>query len=168
MTNGLSLGPLFRHTVGFDHFDDLMDAALRADQGSSYPPYDIVREDEDHYRIDMAVAGFRQQDLNVTVQENQLTVSGAAPREERGSDEEAGETWLHRGIARRAFERNFRLAEHVQVRGASLRDGLLTIRLERVIPESSRPRMVEIEADNGHNGSGGQTLEHGSGKAEQH
>lgn len=147
MNTGVALGPLFRHTIGFDHFDDLMDAALRADQSGGYPPYDIVREGEDRYRIDMAVAGFSQDDLDVTVKENQLSISGNAGAGSQDGDSE--ETWLHRGIARRPFQRTFRLAEHVQVEGARLRDGLLRVRLKRVIPESSRPKSVKIEADEG-------------------
>lgn len=143
MTTGFSLAPLFRHSVGFDHFDELLNSALRADQGSSWPPYDIVREGEDRYQIVMAVAGFREKELNITVQENELRISADAAAEE--SNEER--TWLHRGIARRAFQRTFRLADHVQVKGARLRDGLLTVELQRVIPEEAKPRMVPIEAE---------------------
>lgn len=142
MNTGFSLAPLFRHTVGFDHFDELLNNALRADQGSAWPPYDIVREGEDLYQIVMAVAGFREKDLNITVQENELRISAEAGSDQGGEQR----TFLHRGIARRAFQRTFRLADHVQVKGARLRDGLLTVELERVIPEEAKPRMVPIEA----------------------
>ncbi len=159
MNTGVALGPLFRHSVGFDQFDDLMDAALRTDERGGYPPYDIVREGEDRYRIDLAVAGFSQEDLDVSVKENQLSISGDARAGQH--DEDSEETWLHRGIARRPFQRTFRLAEHVQVEGASLRDGLLRVRLKRVIPESSRPKTVEIETDNSDGESRvGRDLEH--------
>lgn len=140
MNTGFSLAPLFRHTVGFDHFDDLLNTALRADQGNGYPPYDIVREGEDRYQVVMAVAGFAESDLNITVKENVLTVAGKADQRD-----EADRTWLHRGIARRAFERTFRLADHVRVSDAELRDGLLTIALVRVIPEEAKPRMIPIQ-----------------------
>lgn len=140
MNTGFSLAPLFRHTVGFDHFDDLLNSALRADQGNGYPPYDILREGEDRYQIVMAVAGFAEQDLNITVKENVLSVAGKAD-----TAEAPDRTWLHRGIARRAFERTFRLADHVRVTDAALRDGLLTVSLQRVVPEEAKPRMIPIQ-----------------------
>lgn len=141
MNTGISLAPLFRHTVGFDRFDELLNNALRADQSGGYPPYDIVRQGDDAYQVIMAVAGFAEQDLTITVKENELRIAGRVA----GSDEDDGRTWLHRGIARRAFERTFRLADHVRVSGASLNDGLLTVSLERVIPEEARPRMIDIQ-----------------------
>ncbi|MCK0536649.1 Hsp20 family protein [Alcanivorax sp. CY1518] len=145
MSTQFSLAPLFRHTVGFDRFNELLDTALRADQSSSYPPYDILREGEDSYRVVMAVAGFTQDDLQITAKENLLTVTGRQNEEKPvPGGEGASVTWLHRGIARRSFERNFRLADHVQVEGASLRDGLLEIHLRRVLPEASRPREIQI------------------------
>ncbi|MEE4252093.1 MAG: Hsp20 family protein [Alcanivoracaceae bacterium] len=144
MNSGFSLAPLFRHSVGFDRFDDLINNALRADQSGGYPPYDIIRDADGRYRIVMAVAGFREPELNITVQENELKVSG---RVEVSTNDEDGLTWLHRGIARRAFERTFRLADHVRVTGAALKDGLLTVRLEQVVPEEARPRMVPIQSE---------------------
>jgi molecular chaperone IbpA len=140
MNAGFSLAPLFRHTVGFDHFDELLNSASRADQSPSYPPYDIIREGEDRYQIVMAVAGFGDEDIGIVVKENVLTVSGKAE-----SDQPEERTWLHRGIARRAFERTFRLADYVRVSSADLRDGLLSVKLERVLPEEAKPRMVPIE-----------------------
>lgn len=143
MNNTFSLAPLFRHTVGFDRFDELLNSALRADQGGGYPPYDIVREGEDQYQVIMAVAGFEERDLNVTIKENELRISGKVESAEQGDER----TWLHRGIARRAFERSFRIADHVRVEGARLRDGLLYVDLKRVIPEQARARMVEIQRE---------------------
>lgn len=144
MNSGFSLAPLFRHSVGFDRFDDLINNALRADQSGGYPPYDIIRDADGRYRIVMAVAGFRESELNITVQENELRVSG---RVEVPTTDEDGRTWLHRGIARRAFERTFRLADHVRVTGAGLKDGLLTVQLEQVVPEEAKPRMVPIQSE---------------------
>lgn len=144
MNTTFSLAPLFRHSVGFDRFDDLINSALRADQSGGYPPYDIIRDADGKYRIVMAVAGFREPELNITVQENTLTVSGRV--EVPVNDAQSDSTWLHRGIARRAFERTFRLADHVQVSNAALKDGLLTIYLEQVIPEEARPRLVPIQS----------------------
>lgn len=146
--NNVSLAPLFRHTVGFDRFDELFNSALRADQGSSYPPYDIVREGDDRYQVIMAVAGFTERDINITVQENELRIAAKA----EPSAETEGQTWLHRGIARRAFERVFRLADHVRVEGADLKDGLLYVTLERIIPEEAKPRLVEIRRGRDLNG----------------
>lgn len=142
MNTGFSLAPLFRHSVGFDRFDELLDAALRADQSSGYPPYDIIREKDGCYRIVMAVAGFRRSDMEITVQENELRIRGglSEPGEE-------GRTWLHRGIARRAFERTFKLADHVEVASASLDDGLLTVTLNRVIPEEKKPRIIPVDGE---------------------
>ncbi len=144
MNSGFSLAPLFRHSVGFDRFDDLINNALRADQSGGYPPYDIIRDADGRYRIVMAVAGFRESELNITVQENELRVSG---RVEVAANDEEGRTWLHRGIARRAFERTFRLADHVRVTGAALKDGLLTVHLEQLVPEEAKPRMEPIQSE---------------------
>lgn len=135
-----TLAPLFRHTVGFDRFDELLDATLRSDQANGYPPYDIIREGDNRYRVVMAVAGFARDEISVTVQENVLRITGkpVTERDER-------RTWLHRGIARRAFDRTFRLADHVEVEDAGLSDGLLTVALKRVIPESKKPREIPID-----------------------
>jgi len=131
--------PLYRTSVGFDRLASLMSSATRQDQGNSYPPYNIVVTSEDHYRITMAVAGFSEDDITITSEQNRLLVSG------NGADEpeEQGE-YLHRGIATRAFERRFNLADHVKVTGASLENGLLHIDLEREIPEEMKPRTIKI------------------------
>ncbi|MCG8394413.1 MAG: Hsp20 family protein [Pseudomonadales bacterium] len=142
MNTGFSLAPLFRHSVGFDRFDELLDAALRADQSNGYPPYDIIRESDGRYRIVMAVAGFGRKDLEITVQENELRIRGHLP-----AQSESERTWLHRGIARRAFERTFKLADHVEVDGAGLDDGLLTVTLTRVVPEEKKPRVIPVDGE---------------------
>lgn len=138
-----SLAPLFRRSVGFDRFDELFDDVLRSEAYSGYPPYDIVREADGSYRLIMALAGFGEKDLSIVAQSGKLTVSGNWPKEEENVKSDA--EWLHRGIARRAFERSFRLADHVEVKSATLRDGLLEVRLEQVIPEAERPRQIQIQ-----------------------
>lgn len=134
--------PLFRSGVGFEHIESLIDSAMRTAEGAdSYPPYNIERTGEDAYRITLAVAGFAKDDLNVEVRENTLTVSG-----ERKNVQEEGVTYLHRGIAGRAFERRFQLADYVEVVNADLQNGLLTIELARRVPEAMKPRKVVIGA----------------------
>jgi molecular chaperone IbpA len=140
-TFDFDLTPLFRSTVGFDRLPRLMDAALRSDEGAlSYPPYNIEQMDEDHYRITMAVAGFRDADLNVTAEDDLLVISGKVSRDEEQR------TYLHRGIAGRAFERRFTLADHIRVAGATLSNGLLNVDLVREVPEEMKPRSIKIQA----------------------
>lgn len=127
--------PLFRSTVGFDRLFDLMDTV--PDQAQSYPPYNIERVDDTHYRISLAVAGFAEKDLQAEVREGVLTVIG---KRETAEDPK----FLYQGIAGRSFERRFQLAEYVEVRNAVLENGLLHIDLERVIPEEKKPRQILI------------------------
>lgn len=135
------LSPLYRSTVGFDRLFSMMDQMANVDNGgSSYPPYNIERTGENAYRITMAVAGFGQKDLNIEVKENTLTIRGEKVAEE---GKERGEV-LYRGIAERSFERRFQLADHVEVRGAELENGLLHVELVRQIPEALKPRTIEI------------------------
>lgn len=131
--------PLYRATVGFDQIADLMDRVLASDvQTQTYPPYNIEKTAEDAYRISIAVAGFSDADLSVEVKDKALVVSA------RKADEDENATYLHRGIATRAFERRFHLADHVKVTGASHEHGMLHIDLEREIPEALKPRQIEI------------------------
>ncbi len=131
--------PLYRATVGFDRMADMLDRVMSSDVSApSYPPYNIEKVDQNAYRISIAVAGFSADDLNIEVKENALLVS--ARREESDDDR----TFLHRGIATRAFERRFHLADHVKVTGASHADGMLHIDLVREIPEALKPRRIEI------------------------
>jgi molecular chaperone IbpA len=135
----LDLSPLFRSTVGFDHLSRLLDTVSRVDdQALAYPPYNIEKLSDDHYRVTMAVAGFSEKDLEITVVGPTLTVVG------RASKEEAAPTYLHRGIAGRSFERRFQLADHIKVSNAALVNGLLAIDLEREVPEALKPRTVTI------------------------
>ena len=133
--------PLYRATVGFDKIADLMDRALSNDVGQpSYPPYNIEKTAADSYRISIAVAGFGEEDLTVEVKENALVISA------RKADEPEGRSFLHRGIATRAFERRFTLADHVRVIGASHADGMLHIDLHREVPEALKPRRIDISS----------------------
>ncbi|MGH7047217.1 MAG: Hsp20 family protein [Stellaceae bacterium] len=131
--------PLFRSTIGFDRLTRLVDAASRMDGAAlSYPPYNIEKTGEDAYRLTMAVAGFAPDEVDVTVHENTLLVTGKAKK-----DEDDGR-YLHRGIARRAFERRFSLADHMKVVGATLDHGMLHVDLVREVPEAAKPRRIEI------------------------
>ena len=131
--------PLYRTSVGFDRLATLMSSATRQDQGNSYPPYNIRTMGEDNYQITMAVAGFSEDDIEITTEHNRLLVTGNRSDE----TEEQGE-YLHRGIATRSFERRFNLADHVRVIGANLENGLLHIDLERELPEAMKPRTIKI------------------------
>lgn len=131
--------PLYRATVGFDRIADLMDRVLSTDVAQpAYPPYNIEKTAENAYRISLAVAGFSADDLSVEVKDGALTVAA------RKSGEEDPRTYLHRGIATRAFERRFALADHVRVTGATHADGMLHIDLVREVPEALKPRRIEI------------------------
>ncbi|MGD9867544.1 MAG: Hsp20 family protein [Hyphomicrobiales bacterium] len=144
------LTPLYKSTIGFDRFASLFDQ-LNALDGDvpAYPPYNIERLGESEYRISMAVAGFGEKDLDIEVKENTLTIRG-----ERKQTEEKSE-YLHRGIATRAFERRFQLADHVEIKGAELVNGLLHVDLKREVPEAMKPRKVAINAD----GEGARVIE---------
>lgn len=136
------LTPLFRSTVGFDRLADMLDSVGQYDPGASYPPYNIERTDENHYRISLAVAGFGEDELSVEVREGVLSVQGR--REEKDTAEQVH--YLYQGIAGRSFDRRFQLAENVEVGGAHLANGLLHIDLERIVPEEQKPRHIPISA----------------------
>ena len=136
--------PLYRATVGFDRIADMLDRVMASDVSApSYPPYNIEKVDENAYRISIAVAGFSVDDLSLEVKEGALLVSA------RRDDSDDGRTFLHRGIATRAFERRFQLADHVKVTGATHADGMLHIDLVREIPEALKPRRIEITRSQG-------------------
>src|SRR3954447_3070013 len=130
--------PLFRTAIGFDRMARLMDTATSAAEASSYPPYNIERTGEDTYRLTMAVAGFWPEELDLVVKENTLVVAGRVSREGQKGE------LLYRGIAGRAFERRFVLADHIVVDGADLQNGLLHVGLKRVVPEALKPRRIAI------------------------
>ncbi|MCA0201575.1 MAG: Hsp20 family protein [Proteobacteria bacterium] len=130
------LSPLYRATVGFDNLNRLFDATLN--DAPSYPPYNIAKAGEDAYRITFAVAGFADKDLDVQIENHTLTVRGKTSQDDQAT------TFLHRGIAGRSFERKFELADHIQVTGAAMENGLLHIDLRREIPEALKPRKIAI------------------------
>ncbi len=134
----IDFAPLFRTAIGFDRMARLMDSAASATEASSYPPYNIEKTGDDTYRLTMAVAGFRPADLELVVKENTLAISG------RVTNDTAKSEVLYRGIAGRAFERRFVLADHIVVEGAELQNGLLHVGLKRVVPEALKPRRIEI------------------------
>lgn len=136
------LTPFYRNTVGIDRlFDRITSQIDAAATGGNYPPYDIVRTGPDQYEIRVAVAGFRQGEIDVEFHEGRLTVNGRAEDRNEGIEFE----YLHNGIAHRSFQRQFTLADYVEVRGAVLHDGILTVKLERIVPESQRPKSIAIE-----------------------
>ena len=135
------LAPLYRATVGFDQIADMMDRVLSSDVAQpTYPPYNIEKTADDAYRISIAVAGFADEDLSVELREGQLIVSARKTE----TEDDKNRTYLHRGIATRAFERKFQLADHVRVDGAAHADGMLHIDLVREVPEALKPRRIEI------------------------
>jgi molecular chaperone IbpA len=140
MRTTFDFSPLFRSSIGYDRMLNALETASRIETADNWPPYDIAKTAEDDYRIAMAVAGFSQEELDITQEQNMLMVSGQKAAEDKGE-------YLHRGIAGRAFQRRFELADHVKVVGASLVNGLLTIDLKREIPEEMKPRRIEIAAD---------------------
>ena len=143
MSNAFSMAPLFRNSVGFDRFSDLFETALRNDSSGGYPPYNVEKRGEDSYRIVVAAAGFQQVDLDLQVEKGVLTVSGS--KRESMSDE--GVTFLHQGIAQRAFKLSFRLDDHIEIKGANLSNGLLSIDLQRVVPEEAKAKRIPINGD---------------------
>lgn len=140
------LTPLYRTSIGFDRMANLLDSVSRTEQNQpSYPPYNIELTGEDHYRISMAVAGFDQSEMNITVDQNKLTVSG------NKAEDTTERQYLHQGIAARNFERRFQLADHVRVENATVANGLLHIELVRELPEAMKPHTIAI--------NGGELLE---------
>jgi molecular chaperone IbpA len=135
----VDLSPLMRATIGFDRMMNLLDAQTNQDQGDGYPPYNIEKIGEDDYRIVMAVAGFGEDDIDVTVKENSLVIKG-----KKAEVEVENVKYLYRGIATRAFERRFELADHIRATGARLDNGLLSLDLVREIPEAMKPRTIKI------------------------
>lgn len=138
MRNTIDFSPLYHSAIGFDRMATLLDSVAR-DSKPSYPPYNIEQVEENHYRITMAVAGFTEEELDITSEQNSLVISG------RQQSESDSGNYLHRGIATRDFERKFQLAEHVKVVSAKLENGLLHVALEREVPEAMKPRKIAIQ-----------------------
>jgi len=144
---GFDFSPLFRSTVGFDRINRLMETARSPQSDSAYPPYNIEKTNDNHYRITVAVAGFNNEDLDIAVKDNSLAISGKIQRSE---GQETNRQILHRGIAGRAFNLNFALADAVVVHGADLENGLLHISLERIVPKEAKPRSIDIKSGDSH------------------
>ena len=139
----IDLTPLYRNSIGFDRLASLLDSAFQSDLNhTSYPPYDIEALDDNRYTITLAVAGFEENELDLEVEGNVLTIKGHKTHDENGE-----RNYLHRGIATRTFERRFNLAEYVEITGARLNNGLLTVELRQELPESMKPRRIKIETD---------------------
>jgi molecular chaperone IbpA len=148
----LNLDPFWRSSIGFDRILDLMDESLRYQPENNYPPYNIIRTGDNAFRISLAVAGFKPDQIAVTVQQNTLVVAG---REGQKNDHD----YLHQGIAARSFERRFSLADFVEVREASFEDGLLQIDLVREVPETMKPKRIEIRTGNAVQNNKSKTIE---------
>jgi molecular chaperone IbpA len=140
MRSAFDFAPYRRSTVGFDRLFDMLESGSGAPTQENYPPFDLIKVGENDYRIELAVAGFRPDEIDITSHQNQLIVSGGKAEEA----EQKGEDYIYRGIATRSFERRFALADHIKVRGADLKDGLLSIELVREIPEAMKPRKINI------------------------
>ena len=140
MRSAFDFAPFRRSTVGFDRLFDMLENNGLASGGENYPPFDLIRTGENDYRIELAVAGFRPDEIDITAQQNVLVVTGKKKEE---SEEKAAD-YVYRGIATRSFERRFALADHIQVKGADLKDGLLSVELVREIPESMKPKKIAI------------------------
>jgi molecular chaperone IbpA len=140
MRSAFDFAPYRRSTVGFDRLFDMLENTSLGGNGENYPPFDLIRTGENDYRIELAVAGFKPEEIDITAQQNVLLVSGRKNEE----TESKGSDFIYRGIANRSFERRFALADHIQVRGADLKDGLLAIELVREIPEAMKPRKISV------------------------
>ena len=140
MRSAFDFAPYRRSTVGFDRLFDMLENNSFGAAQENYPPFDLIKTGENEYRIELAVAGFKPDEIDITSQQNQLIVSGRKSEE----SEEKGSDYVYRGIANRSFERRFALADHIQVRGADLKDGLLAIELVREIPEAMKPKKINI------------------------
>lgn len=138
--NTIDLTPLYRSSIGFDRFGSLLDSALRTEQSAGYPPYNIEVVNENEYTITLALAGFDEADIDIQTEKGVLTIRGKKSAQQETSK------YLHRGIANRSFERKFNLADHVEVKGATLEKGLLSIHLLREIPDAMKPKKIEISS----------------------
>jgi len=148
----LNLDPFWRTSVGFDRLLDMMDDSLRYEPEDNYPPCNVTRTGDDKYRITIAAAGFRPEQINVMVHQNVLSITGSA------ADKESEGQFLYRGIAGRAFERRFNLADYVEVKRANFQDGLLQIDLERKVPDAMKPRRIQINDPGSNNKT--KTIDH--------
>jgi molecular chaperone IbpA len=145
MRSAFDFAPYRRSTVGFDRLFDMLENSTLGQGQENYPPFDLIKLGDNDYRIELAVAGFKRDEIDITAQQNVLLVSGRKQDE----NEDKANNYVYRGIATRSFERRFALADHIQVRGADLKDGLLSIELKREIPESMKPKKINIGGTEG-------------------
>jgi molecular chaperone IbpA len=140
MRSAFDFAPFRRSTVGFDRLFDMLENSNAGQSQENYPPFDLIKLGDNDYRIELAVAGFKSDEIDITAQQNVLIVTGRKSED----NEQQGNDYIYRGIATRSFERRFALADHIQVKGADLKDGLLAIELVREIPEAMKPRKIDI------------------------
>jgi molecular chaperone IbpA len=140
MRSTFDFAPFRRSTVGFDRLFDMLENSTPSGGGENYPPFDLIKSGDNEYRIELAVAGFKPEEIDITAQQNVLIVTGRKNEE----TENRGSNYIYRGIANRSFERRFALADHIQVRTADMKDGLLAVELVREIPEAMKPKKIEI------------------------
>jgi len=140
MRSAFDFAPFRRSTVGFDRLFDMLENSSAGQAQENYPPFDLIKKGDNDYCIELAVAGFKPDEIDITAQQNVLIVSGS----KKDESEQEGSDYVYRGIATRSFERRFALADHIQVRGADMKDGLLSIELKREIPEAMKPRKIDI------------------------
>jgi molecular chaperone IbpA len=152
MRSAFDFAPFRRSAVGFDRLFDMLESSAATGAQENYPPFDLIKLDENRYRIEVAVAGFRRDEIEITSHQNSLIIRGQ-------KSEDGGSDYIHRGIATRSFERRFALADHIQVNGAELRDGMLSLELVREIPEAMKPRKIEIGGAAGEPQQRRQTIE---------
>lgn len=143
MRSSFDFAPFRRSTVGFDRLFDMLENPSFGNGNENYPPFDLIKTGENDYRIELAVAGFASDEIDITAQQNVLIVSGRKSEE----SESKSRDYVYRGIANRSFERRFALADHIQVKGADLKDGMLAIELKREIPEAMKPRKIAISGE---------------------
>ena len=144
MRSAFDFAPFRRYTVGFDRLFDILENSSMSGSGENYPPFDLIKLGDNEYRIELAVAGFKPDEIDITAQQNVLIVTGRKNEEGQGGNSPGASDYIYRGIANRSFERRFALADHIKVTGADLKDGLLVIDLVREIPESMKPRKINI------------------------
>ena len=149
MRSAFDFAPYRRSTVGFDRLFDMLENNTFGQGQENYPPFDLIKLGENDYRIELAVAGFKPDEIDITAQQNVLLVSGRKKEESDGGPNSGGNNYIYRGIATRSFERRFALADHIQVRGADMKDGLLAIELRREIPEAMKPKKINIGGSKG-------------------
>ena len=144
MRSAFDFSPFRRSTVGFDRLFDMLENNTFGQTHENYPPFDLIKLGDNEYRIELAVAGFKPDELDITAQQNVLIVSGRKSDEAEGGNSPGGSDYIYRGIATRSFERRFALADHIQVKAADMKDGLLSVDLVREIPESMKPKKINI------------------------